>query len=127
MNTDPIADLLTRIRNAVSAGKDGVEIPYSRMKETIGKIFEEKGFIEKCRVDRSGPFPMLRISFSDDKRPTALRRISKPGRRVYQGTGDIRTVRNGFGISLVSTSKGVMTGEDAKAQGVGGEIICEIY
>ena len=127
MNTDPIADFLTRIRNSVSAGKTSVSMPYSIIKESAAKILEEEKIIEKSRVDRTGKFPELMITLHTDSPPLTLKRISKPGRRFYQKASEIRTIRNGFGISIFTTSKGLMTGEKAKEAGVGGEILCEIY
>ena len=126
MYSDPIADLLTRIRNASRAGKKTLAAPYSRMKEEILKILEAKGWIEKARVDQTGKFPELRITLISEK-IDMIQRISKPGRRVYKKAGELRPVRNGFGMSIISTSHGLMTGDDAQVKKVGGEVLCEIF
>ena len=127
MNTDPIADFLTRIRNAVRAGKKTVTIPHSKMKEGIAKILEEEGIVAKARVNRSGKFPELRITFHEHVTPQELVRISKPGQRIYKKAEDLRSVKSGYGISILTTSRGLLTGEKAKQLGIGGEILCEIY
>ncbi len=127
MNTDPIADFLTRIRNAVRAGRSTLTAPHSQMKESIAHILEEQNIIEKSRVDRSEQFPKIVVTLKKDKPQLTLTRISKPGLRVFQKASEIRPVRNGFGISIISTSKGLMTGDAAKSEGVGGEVLCEIY
>lgn len=125
MFTDPIADFLTRIRNAVKADKESVRAPYSKLKEEIAKLLEAEAFIEKARVDRTGKFPEIVITFKD--MPLSLNRISKPGRRVYKAYGDLHPIKNGYGISIISTSKGLMTGDQAKREGIGGELICEVF
>jgi small subunit ribosomal protein S8 len=114
MNTDPIADFLTRIRNASRAGDTNVSIPFSRLKEEMGKILEQEGFIEKSRIDRTGKFPIIHITLKPENEKIQLTRISKPGKRVYQKHSDIRPVKNGFGISIMSTSAGVVTGATGK-------------
>jgi small subunit ribosomal protein S8 len=127
MNTDPIADFLTRIRNASRAGDTNVSIPFSRLKEEMGKILEQEGFIEKSRIDRTGKFPIIHITLKPENEKIQLTRISKPGKRVYQKHSDIRPVKNGFGISIMSTSAGVVTGATAKEKALGGELLCEVY
>lgn len=127
MNTDPIADFLTRIRNASRAGDTTVSIPYSRLKEEMGRILEEQKFIEKSRVNRTGKFPVINIELKAGFENINLKRISKPGKRVYQKYSDIRTVKNGYGFSVISTSAGVLTGEAAKEKALGGELLCEVY
>ncbi len=127
MYSDPIADLLTRIRNASRAGNTTVAIPHSRIKESISTILEQKGIIDKARVDRSHQFPEIIVSLKEGKKKIELQRISKPGQRVYIKSTEIKPVRNGYGIAVISTSAGLMTGEDAKVAGVGGEYLCEIY
>ena len=127
MYTDPIADFLTRIRNANRAGNRTVGIPYSKLKANIGEILESRGIVEKSRVDRSGDFPEIIVTLKDASAPINLKRVSKPGQRVYVKAGDIKPVRNGFGIAVISTSSGIMTGEAAKEAGVGGEYVCDVY
>lgn len=126
MYTDPIADFLTRIRNASRAGNAAVSMPYSRIKESIGKVLEDRGMVSKCRVDRSGQFPSLEITLVEGAGPLNLRRVSKPGQRVYRQADAIKPVKNGFGISVYSTSTGIMTGDEAKAKGIGGEYLCDV-
>ncbi len=127
MYTDPIADFLTRIRNANRAGNRTVSIPYSKLKANIGEILESRGIVEKSRVDRSGDVPEIIVTLKDASAPINLKRVSKPGQRVYVKAGDIKPVRNGFGIAVISTSSGIMTGEAAKEAGVGGEYVCDVY
>jgi len=127
MYTDPISDFLTRIRNASAAKKPVAEIPYSQMKEEIGKIIEEEGFVEKCRVDRTGKFPILRVTLKSARGTLNLKRVSKPGCRSYSGKEGMKTFRHGYGIQIVTTSRGIMTSQKAREEGIGGEILCEIY
>lgn len=129
--TDPIADLLTRMRNAMLAGHESTEVPHSRAKESILKILRQEGFIEGYLVEEKKPFPILKIAlkYGPEHQPAIkkLQRISKPGCRVYAGKGEIPFVLGGLGVSIVSTSSGIMTGKQARAQGVGGEVLCQIY
>jgi small subunit ribosomal protein S8 len=134
--SDPIADMLTRIRNAVMAGHTVTAMPSSKMKADIAKILQDEGFIKSYKVV-DGDFPghkVLRIRLKyigerRERRPvlTGLERISRPGRRVYTGKRDIPWVLSGMGISIMSTPKGIMTGRDARKQGVGGEIVCKVW
>ncbi len=134
--SDPIADMLTRIRNAVMAGQTVTAMPSSKMKVAIAKILKKEGFIKDYEVvegERRGQ-KMLRVHLKyigerRDRRPvlTGLERVSKPGRRVYAGKHDIPWVLSGMGIAIVSTSRGVMTGREARKQGVGGEVICKVW
>lgn len=128
--TDPISDMLTRIRNAISAGKPQVSIPHSRLKEAIAKILQEQGYVTGLKVDRDS-FPVkLELSLATDDGRTAISelvRISKPGRRIYASSREIPTVLGGRGIVIVSTPGGVMTGRDARRKGLGGELICKVY
>ncbi len=132
--TDPIADMLTRIRNAIMAGHSYVVVPGSKMKLAIAKILKDEGFIENYNVTKDRPQPMIRIwlKYAGDKKDrrsaiTSLKRVSKPGRRVYAGKKDIPWVLSGMGIAVLSTSRGIMTGKKARQEGVGGEILCEVY
>jgi len=128
--TDPIADFLTRLRNAVQAGHPAVEMPASRLKNEICRVLKEEGFIKDYFVDDIVRPAMLKVTlkYMPDRTPVlqGLRRVSKPSLRVYAGESDIRMVRSGLGISILSTSKGVMTGKRARREKVGGEILCEI-
>ncbi len=130
--TDPIADYLTRIRNAQQAGHQVVEIPSSRMKQGITEILYKQGYILKYKFEEQGPQGVIKIALkydADSKVPVIkkLGRISKPGLRQYSGATDIPRVINGLGISIVSTSRGLMTDKQAKIQNVGGELICYVY
>lgn len=126
--TDPIADMLTRIRNSASAHREEVEIPYSKVKYTIAKILEKCGYLGG--VETKDDTHMLVAKLRYDGRTSAfeaIRRISKPGRRVYKKADELSVVRSGNGLAIVSTSQGMMTSLEAKARKLGGEIICEIY
>jgi len=125
MHSDPIADFLTRIRNVIIVGKKRTSVSYSKVLEKIALLMEENNFLEKTRIDRSGKFPVLQLTVSDKLQN--LKRISTPGRRIYKKSMEIRPVCNGFGVSIISTSDGIMTGKQAVEKGIGGEIICEIF
>ena len=130
--TDPIADFLTRIRNAYLAGKKVVEIPSSKMKEALTKILCEKGYILSYKVVEGTPYNTIKIALKyhpETKMPAIKRieRISSPGLRQYVGVDDMPRVLNGLGIAIVSTSKGLVTDKEAKEMGVGGEVICYVY
>ncbi len=130
ISTDPIADMLTRIRNAAAVNKQTVELPYSKIKETVAKILADNGFLAAVTSEGKGKEKLLVITVSGENQPTqftSISRISKPGRRVYVGADDIPTVKRGRGIVVISTSKGVMAGKDAQKQRLGGELICEVY
>jgi len=129
--SDPIADMLTRVRNASRARHTEVIVPASRTKREIARILKEEGFIADVREERAGPAQMLRIElkYVDGKVPvvSGLKRISKPGLRVYAQKTDIPRVLGGLGIVIVSTSKGIMTGSQAKQAQLGGEILAYIW
>lgn len=128
--TDPIADFLIRLKNASRAGNDSFKAPHSKMKVEIARILKEEGYIWNYEVDTSGKFPELvvKTKFVDGVPAlTDLKRISKCGRRKYSGSQDIPRVLNGMGISIMSTSKGLMTGHQAKKDKVGGEIIAFVW
>jgi small subunit ribosomal protein S8 len=129
--TDPISDLLTRIRNAHMAGHDAVEVPYSKMKDAVVKILQEEGYIAASKRNEKEPFPTLTVvlKYAANRQPAiqSLRRISKPGCRVYAGKGEIPRVLGGLGVVILSTSLGLMTGKAAEEKGVGGEVLCEVY
>ncbi len=130
--TDPIADMLTRIRNAVMARHETVLIPASKMKVAIAKVLKDEGFIRDYELLK-GPTPQkilkIYLKYTEDKEPviTGLKRISKPGRRVYVGRKEIPRVYGGLGIAILSTSQGIMTGYEAYKRGIGGELICYVW
>ncbi len=131
--TDPIADMLTRIRNATMVQHRQVVMPNSKMREAIARILKDEGFVEEYDVIPAKPQPILRISlkYTKTKRSgsviTGLKRVSKPGRRVYFGRRDLPWVRSGLGVAIVSTPKGVMTAQQARRQHVGGEVLCYVW
>ena len=131
MMTDPIADMLTRIRNANMAKLEKVDIPASKMKIELTKILKEKGFIKSFKVLRDRKQGFIRVSMKyldgNEKVITGLQRISKPGRRVYVDKTDIPKVMGGFGIAILSTSSGILTDEVCRRNGVGGEVICNVW
>jgi len=132
---DTISDMLTRIRNAQMAGHKEVEMPFSKLKLAIAKILEEKNFIESVIKEGEDITSKVKIqlkyeNISNNRKAPAIRgikRVSKEGQRIYVKKSEIKSVKNGYGISVVSTSRGVMTGDDARRKGLGGEIICEVW
>ena len=132
MNTDPIADYLTRIRNAVRANHRVVEIPASNLKKEITKILFEQGYVLSYKFDDSTVQGTIKIALKYNKETKdpvikKIQRISKPGLRKYSGSGDLPRILNGLGIAIVSTSRGVMTGKQAQRENVGGEVLCYVY
>ena len=132
MNTDPVADYLTRIRNANQAGLKTVEIPSSNIKKEITKILVDQGFILNYKIIDDNLQGIIKIALKYDKITSEpviknLQRVSKPGLRKYSNSKTIPRVLNGLGINIVSTSKGLMTGKKAKSENLGGEIICNVY
>ncbi|MCH7511414.1 MAG: 30S ribosomal protein S8 [Chloroflexi bacterium] len=129
--TDPIADMLTRLRNGAAARHEYVTIPASKLKNAIAKVLKEEGFIRDFEAFEEGPrrFMRVHISYSDTKEPfmTGLKRVSRPGLRVYVQKREIPRVYNGLGIAIVSTPKGIMTGQQAWRQQVGGEVLCYVW
>lgn len=121
---DPIADFLTRIRNAQMAGLKEVTVPYSVLKDQIAQVMKKNKFLDGVVVDESGKFKQLVLTMPE--KTLSLKRVSRSGQRIYAGADDLRKVLNGLGIAIVSTSKGVMTGYEARHQGVGGEVLCEV-
>lgn len=129
--TDPIADMLTRIRNACAARKESVEVPWSKLKETIVQILRQEGFVgDFAAVEKDGKL-WLRIvlRYDEQNRPVinGLKRVSKPGLRVYVGVDEIPSVRQGLGISILSTPAGVLTDREARQKHVGGELLCSVW
>jgi len=131
MMTDPIADMLTRIRNANMAKHEKVDVPASKLKIEVTKILKEKGFIKSFKVLRDRKQGIIRISMkyldAHEKAITGLKRISKPGRRVYVDKTEIPMVMGGFGIAILTTSKGILADDVCRREGVGGEILCNIW
>ncbi len=132
MVTDPIADFLTRIRNAQMAGHRIVEIPASNLKKRMTEILYNQGYILKYKFEDDNKQGLIKIALKYDaatKQPAiqSLERVSRPGLRTYAKPADFRRVKNGLGVAIVSTSKGVLTDKEAKAQNVGGEVLCYIY
>ncbi len=132
--TDPIADFLTRIRNAIHAAHETADIPASKLKGELARILTEQGYIESWSVapapdGGAGQLIEIRLKYTDDRRSaiSGLRRVSRPGRRSYVDARSIPKVQGGMGTSIVSTSRGVMTGHDARAAGVGGEVLAQVW
>ena len=131
MLTDPISDYLTRIRNGLAADHTVVEIPASRLKKEMSRILTEQGYIESFDVEPAAVGELIRIQlkYTEDRRPviSGLRRISRPGRRRYVTKDEVPRVQGGMGTAIVSTSTGVMTGHEASAKGVGGEVVAYVW
>lgn len=129
--TDPIADMLARIRNAVAAKHSRVDVPASKLKLEIARILKEEGYINNFVIKGDGAKKMVRIFLRYDARGTSsityLARVSRPGRRVYVGSHQIPRVLGGYGINIVSTSRGLMSGKTARKENVGGEVLAEVY
>ncbi len=129
-STDPIADLLTRIRNAVMVGKNEITVPASKLKVVVAKELKKAGYLTDVKVESAKPRDILVVTINKlGENPTIneLKRVSKPGRRVYASAADIPKVKSGRGIVLVSTSKGVITGGEAAKQRLGGEVLLSVY
>jgi small subunit ribosomal protein S8 len=129
--TDPIADMLTRIRNAVAAKHQRVDVPVSKLKLEIARILKEEGYINNYLVKGEGVQRTIRIFLRYDAKGTAtishLSRVSRPGRRVFKGATEIPKVLGGYGINIISTSQGLMSGKRARIENIGGEVLAEIY
>jgi len=131
MLTDPIADYLTRVRNALQAGHDEALVPASRLKRDISRILKEQGYITDFSVEAGERGEVIRVTlrYTEDRSPviSGLERVSRPGRRRYVGSGEVPRVLGGMGTAIVSTSSGVMTGHEAKQRGVGGEVVAYVW
>ena len=132
--TDPIADFLTRMRNAIRAAHETVDVPASKLKGELARILDEQGYIDSFAImpapdGGAGQVIQIRLKYTDERRSaiTGLRRVSRPGRRTYVDSKSIPKVLGGMGTSIVSTSRGVMTGHDARAAGVGGEVLAQVW
>lgn len=129
--TDPITDMFNRIKNGMNARHESVDIPHSKMKEEIAKILVSEGYLAKCdvlkRMDKS--FLRVFLKYAENKKGIIqeLKRVSKPGRRIYSGARSLPRVQAGFGTAIISTSAGVMTDEEARTQKLGGEVICYVW
>lgn len=130
-SSDPIADMLTRIRNAGMARREKLEMPSSKMKVHIAEILKAGGFISGLSVREASPQPVLEIALRVDRQSRSviqgIRRVSRPGRRTYVGKGEIPPVKSGLGMSILSTSQGVMSDRKARELGIGGELLCEVW
>lgn len=129
-STDPIADMLTRIRNAIAVRKTEVNLPHSRIKESVARLLKESNFIDNVSVSDAPVGKTLTVKINDESsnaRITEIVRLSKPGRRYYVNAQEIPVVKRGRGLVIVSTSKGLMTGDRAKTEHIGGELICKVY
>jgi small subunit ribosomal protein S8 len=130
VSTDPIADMLTRIRNAIGVRKGEVVMPHSKVKQAVAELLRDSGFVNNVTVEDLPVGKSLKIVINrenENARITHIARVSKPGRRQYTNATEIPTIMRGRGIVIVSTSRGLMTGTQAKKQGVGGELICKVY
>jgi len=130
VSTDPIADMLSRIRNAIAVKKSEVRLPHSNVKESVARLLKQSRFLDDVAVetDEGRKTLVLLINRPDSNaRITEIVRLSKPGRRTYAGVSEIPVVKRGRGLIIVSTSKGMMTGDEAKTQRLGGELICKVY
>ncbi len=131
MMTDPIADMLTRIRNAVSVERPQVEMPVSKVKQGVAEVLKREGYIWDFECEDGSPVGCLKIELkygpSGEKVIRKIRRVSKPGCRVYVGKGEIPEVRNGLGLAILSTSRGIVSSDQARELALGGEVICEVW
>jgi len=127
MNTDPISDLLTRLRNASVANKNVIIVPSSKIKNEILKVLKAKGYVEEFETVKNGKFEDIKITLKEDGAPLNIKRVSKPGQRIYVKSSNIQKVLGGLGTALISTQKGILTDVEARKEKMGGEVICEIY
>lgn len=131
MMTDPIADMLTRIRNAVRVERPHVTMPLSKVKRGMAEVLKREGYIWDWREEEAEPVPQLRIELkygpNGERVIRHIKRVSKPGRRVYSGATSLRPVLNGLGISIISTSRGVISDREARQRKLGGEVLCELW
>lgn len=131
MHSDPIADLLTRIRNAAAIERPYVDIPHSRLKQAVADTLQREGFVWDSEVLDTAPAKTLRINLkygpNGEQVINYIQRVSKPGRRIYSGSGDLRAVRHGTGITILTTPKGVLSNREARKEHVGGEVLAEVW
>lgn len=129
-STDPIADLLTRIRNAAAVGKNEIRVPSSKLKKVVAEQLKKNGYLEAVKIEEGSPRDTLVVTINKPGENTTINeiaRVSKPGRRVYVGVNDIPKVKSGRGLVLISTSKGVVTGQEARKERLGGEVLLSVY
>ena len=130
VSTDPVADMLTRLRNAIGVRKTEVVLPHSKIKQSVAELLKENGFIDDVKVIDARVGKDLRVTINHENTNasiTEISRLSKPGRRLYVGASEIPVVKRGRGLVIISTSKGLMTGDKARQQRLGGELICKVY
>ncbi len=131
MMTDPVADMLTRIRNAIGARHDHVRIPASKTKHEIARILREEGYVKSVEPIEDGPQGAIDIELKyvggEESAITGLQRVSKPGCRIYCGKSDLPRILNGLGVAIISTSRGVLTDRQCREHGIGGEVLCEVW
>lgn len=130
VSTDPISDMFSRIRNANLVNKNQISLPYSKVKEDVAKILSSRGYLESVKIGESDGKKSLIIEITDGTKQsqiTSIKRLSRPGRRVYVQSKEIPKVRQGRGFVIVSTSQGIMTGSEAVGKNLGGELLCEVY
>ena len=131
MSVDPIADFLTRVRNGLQADHDDVVMPTSGLKAEMARILTEQGYVESYAVEpgRVGPNLRVTLKYTEDRKPVimGMQRVSSPGRRQYVGSKEVPKVQGGMGTTIISTSRGVMTGHDARRNGVGGELVAKVW
>lgn len=129
-STDQIADLITRIRNAIMVGKNEIRVPVSKLKVAVAEGLKDAGYIEACEVEEAKPRGILHVTINAEGQPAKINeitKVSKPGRRVYVGADEIPVIKSGRGLVLISTSKGIMTGREAKKARLGGELLVKVY
>ena len=131
MYTDPLADMLNRIRTAQAVGKEAVNVPFSSVKYEVARCLQKAGFVEKVLKGKRIKKPLFRIilAYQEDGRSkiNEIKRVSSPGQRIYQKSSEIKKIKNGWGLSVISTPKGVITSEEARKNKLGGEVICEVW
>jgi small subunit ribosomal protein S8 len=128
MHSDPIADLLTRIRNGYQAKMMSVDVPHSKIKLEIVKLLQTEGYLESHEVTTETKFPNIRVTLKyDNRRHALIKRVSKPGLRVYTGVEDLKPLRNGLATRILTTNQGLMTDREARRRKIGGEVLCEVY
>jgi small subunit ribosomal protein S8 len=130
MTTDPLSDMFSRIRNAIAVNKSSISLPHSKLREAVAQILVENGFLKRVAIDDKSGYKTLLIDINDQEVSSTISeisRVSKPGRRVYVKAGDIPTVKRGRGIVIITTSQGLMTGQEARTRGLGGELVGKVY
>lgn len=127
MITDPIANFLTKIRNAAAAQKDVVEDSYSKVKHSIANLMHKQGYLVEVEVKVEKKLPRLYVQLNPERMRLSIRRVSKPGQRIYKACDEMKRVKNGLGFGIYSTSRGILSDSEARAAKIGGEYICEIY